>query len=396
MVEGVPADHMASIAAGYSARTAREFERIRAALDLGWSMAELRGRLRYGHVEPPGTVDYQFPREQFHALPIGGEHSLTEQQIATRVAVGLLAERFGLDDPVPQQGEPASETIRTLAIRLESSLDEAERSGTPVTRPDTYPAGSDVAKAWEAVAGAIYYWDAQIQDGLGVSGELISAYQLGRGLSEAFWALNPDAPAPATRPSLDSTASPPDPASWEFLLGPRRRLMLGTYVTLLEGALTPLSGPAVRGPLARWGALVADDQVRNRSHEALEALRGQLRNWREVLLGSRDPTSFAKHFGLRLALRQALRVMQTLPLETCLASIGIALLAVAGYALGSENTNHSLAILASVLGFFGVTGAGLLAKAKAQAAVLSGRLREAFYRDIVEAQATVLPKGVKS
>jgi hypothetical protein len=67
-----------------------------------------------------------------------------------------------------------------------------------------------------------------------------------------------------------------------------------------------------------------------------------------------------------------------------------------GYALGSDNTNHSLAILASVLGFFGVTGAGLLAKAKAQAAVLSGRLREAFYRDIVEAQATVLPKGVKS
>ena len=48
-----------------------------------------------------------------------------------------------------------------------------------------------------------------------------------------------------------------------------------------------------------------------------------------------------------------------------------------------------------MLGFFGVTGAGLLARAKAQAAVLSVRLREAFYRDIVEAQATVLPKGMK-
>jgi hypothetical protein len=54
-----------------------------------------------------------------------------------------------------------------------------------------------------------------------------------------------------------------------------------------------------------------------------------------------------------------------------------------------------VAVLASVVGFFGVTGAGLLARAKAQAAVLSVHLREAFYRDIVEAQATVLPRGVK-
>ena len=225
--------------------------------------------------------------------------------------------------------------------------------------------------------------------------ELLAAYQLGRGLSDSFWALNPDAPAPATKPSLESTASPPDPGSWEFLLGPRRRLMLGAYVKLLEGVLAPLTGPAVQGPLTRWCMLVADDQVRNRSQDALEALRGQLQNWREVLLGTRDPISFAKHFGFRLALRQARRVAQTLPLETTLAGIGIALLAAAGYALGSDTSNRGVAVLASVLGFFGVTGAGLLARAKAQAAVLSVHLRDAFYRDIVETQATVLPKGVK-
>ena len=83
-------------------------EQLRAALNLGWSMAELRGRIRYGHVEPPGTVDYQFPREEFHALPIGGEHSLVEQQIATRVAVGLLADRFALNEPLPQAEGAAS------------------------------------------------------------------------------------------------------------------------------------------------------------------------------------------------------------------------------------------------------------------------------------------------
>lgn len=376
--------------------TTFELERIRAALNLGWLMAELRGRLRYGHVEPPGTVDYQFPREQFHALPIGGEHSLVEQQIAARVAAGDLAAQFGLDDPVPKRKEPsASEAVKTLAMNLEAALADAEKTGRPSARPDTYPAGSEVGKAWEAAAEAIYYWDAQIQDGLSVSAELHAAYQLGRGLSEAFWALNPEVPAPVTKPTLESTASPPHPGSWEFLLGPRRQLMLGDYLKLLEGALTPLTGPAVRGPLTRWCKLVADGQVRSRSQDGLEALRGQLQNWRDVLLGSRDPISFAKHFGLRQALRQALRVVQTLPLETLLLTVGIALMAVAGYFLGSDTSRTGTAVLASVLGFFGVTGAGLLARAKAQAAVLSIHLREAFYRDIVEAQATVLPKGVK-
>jgi hypothetical protein len=373
-----------------------DVEQLRAALSLGWSMAELRGRLRYGHVEPPGTVDYQFSREEFHALPIGGEHSLVEQQIATRVAVGLLAARFTLDTPLPERNEPASETVKAIAIELENALAEAEKGGAAVVRPDTFPAGSEVGKAWEKAAAAIYYWDAAIQDGLGVAADLHAAYQLGRGLAEAFWALNPDVPAPATKPTLESTASPPEPGSWEFLFGPRRKFMFGAYLALLEGALTPLSGPAVQGPLGRWCSLVADGQVRDRPQDALEALRRQLQNWRDVLLGTRDPASFAKGFGIRLALKQAVTVVKTLPLETALGIGGIALLGVAGYFLGANTQNRGTAILASVLGFFGVTGAGLLARAKAQAAVLSVRLREAFYQDIVEAQATVLPKGVGS
>jgi hypothetical protein len=371
--------------------TTVELVQLRAALNLGWSMAELRGRIRYGHVEPPGTVDYQFPREEFHALPIGGEHSLVEQQIATRVAVGLLADRFAVNAPLPKRNEPPADTIKALAMDLEQKLEAAEKGHAPM-RPDTHPAGSEVAQAWEAAAEAIYYWDEQIQDGLGVSAELLAAYQLGRGLAEAFWALNPDAPEPQTKPTLASTASPPDPGSWEFLLGPRRQQMLGAYLGLLEGAFAPLTGSAVRGPLTNWCALVAAGQVRNGSETALLALRGQLRNWRDVLLGARDPISFAKGFGLRLALRQALRVAQTLPLETFLLLGGIALMAAAGYALGSDTTRTGTAVAASVLGFFGVTGAGLLARAKAQAAVLSVHLREAFYRDLVEAQATVLPK----
>src|SRR5262249_24542317 len=133
-----------------------------------------------------------------------------------------------------------------LAMDLETKLAASERDGRPAVRPDAYPAGSEVARAWEEIADAIYYWDEQIQDGFGVSAELLAAYQLGRGLWEIFWALNPDAPAPETKPTLQSS---PNAGSWEFLLGPRRQSMLCLYLKLLEGALTPLSGPAVKGPL---------------------------------------------------------------------------------------------------------------------------------------------------
>ena len=193
---------------GQAGPTTAAVDQIRAALNLGWSMAELRGRIRYGHVEPPGTVDYQFPREEYHALPIGGEHSLVEQQIATRVAVGLLAERFSVNDPLPQRNEAPPDTIKKLAMDLEQKLEAAEKNSAPV-RPDAYPPGSEVAKAWEAASEAIYYWDEQIQDGLGVSAELLAAYQLGRGLAEAFWALDPDAPEPDSRadPCVDGVAT---------------------------------------------------------------------------------------------------------------------------------------------------------------------------------------------
>jgi hypothetical protein len=49
----------------------------------------------------------------------------------------------------------------------------------------------------------------------------------------------------------------------------------------------------------------------------------------------------------------------------------------------------------AILGFFGVTGAGLLARAKTQARALFVHLRTAFYQDVISDKATILPAGVK-
>ena len=359
----------------------RDTERLRAALNLGWSVAELRGRLRYGHSVPPGSVSYQFART-LHALPLGSEHTLTEQQIATRIAVALLAKRCELEAAVATASGEPTDWLRRLAIDLDKQLDASEARGEPVRPLDDYDPASKVGQAWDAVANAIYACDEAIQDRLAVFAELLAAYQLGRGLSETYWALDPTFPADDT-PRLA-------PQSWEFLLGKHRTELLGSYLKLLERDLPPLAVPAVQGSLDRWSRLVTTGRARGYPDAAVRLL-AQLQLWRDLLLGARDPATLAKKFGLAVAARQAKQVVRAFAFETLLAGAGIALLAGAGYWIGVNKTSSGWAMVASILGFFGVTGAGLIARARARAQILAGHLRDAFYSDIVSARATILP-----
>lgn len=369
---------------------AATLERLHAALNLGWSMAELRGRLRYGRCNPPGTADYLFARER-HALPLDGEHSLTEQLIATRVAVTMLAARFDVDRPTDGEDVPPSVRLRALAVELERALDDAE-AASPDAPPgvmDGYPDGTAVCHVWSAVTDTIYRWDEQIQDRFSVSVELLSAYQLGRGLAEIFWALDPGAPS-----GQGKVSDPPRPCSWEFLLGEHRRDLLAAQLKRLEGTLPALTVPAVKGPLVRWCSLVTSGKVRDHPDGPIQ-LRAQLQVWRDVLMGARNPMSLARSFGIRVGARQFKRVLQAFGLEITLATVSIAALAVAGYYVGANKTSTGWTVTATILGFFGVTGAGLLARAKTQARALYVHLREAFYQDVISEKATILPSGLK-
>jgi hypothetical protein len=81
---------------------------------------------------------------------------------------------------------------------------------------------------WEDLAELLWKFDAHIQDQLSASSEAQACgYQLGRGLAETYWALDPDDP--------DDPGAPDDAAAgcrgWDFLLG--HIIGLGFLVTLL-------------------------------------------------------------------------------------------------------------------------------------------------------------------
>jgi hypothetical protein len=364
--------------------------RLHAALNLGWSMAELRGRLRYGHCQPPGTVDYEVARDD-HALPLDGEHSLTEELIATRVAVSVLAERFEVDMPPNGGGAKPSTLVKDRAVDLGRAFEEqrAAAPGTPLEPADHYPRQSPIGRAWSNVTEAIYRWDEQIQDRLSVSVELLSGYLLGRGLAETFWALNPDLASGQT-PGTDT----PRPSTWEFLLGQQRCDRLTKHLDRLETLLPPMSVSAVKAPLGRWTELAAHGKVRKHP-DAPGVLHEQLQLWRDVLLGARNPISLVEGVSIPAGARQLSRVVQAFRLELTIATLSVVALAGAGYYLGANQTSSGWSVAITILGFFGVTAAGLLARAKTQGLALYVQLRKAFYDDVIAENAAILPAGAE-
>ena len=74
-----------------------------------------------------------------------------------------------------------------------------------------------------------------------------AAYQLGRGLAEVYWALDPAA-----------TCDPPAPDCWVFLLGASRCKELARLAGRLSGYFNPYCCPALAGTLRLWQSVAGD------------------------------------------------------------------------------------------------------------------------------------------
>jgi hypothetical protein len=347
---------------------------ILVALRLGWAVAELRGRYRrLAHPAHHHRKPTHHPRRTDNALPLGDERSLKERAIEIEKVTYALTGRMRLDLPCNElSGQPETNTEK--ASRFLPTL-----TGTFISRTSTPEL---IAATWPRFSEFLYAWDAAIQDSLAAKtfGQT-SAYQLGRGLAEAYWALEHD-------------AASNEIVGWESLLGPDRQRLLSILLTRLTPYLDPLTAQAIAAAIAAWGEVAADEALRAKSATE-DALRQQVDLWRDLLLTGRDPTSLIPPDRALASARSVWPALKAFRVQIALTLAGVALLSAAAWLGISAGSNHALGSLLAILGVFGVTSAGLQARVKQSSNELLGRLRLALDLDLVRTAATLPPAREK-
>jgi hypothetical protein len=278
------------------------------------------------------------------------ELRIEAQVVLQRLAADLNIDTVAVNDELHSQTAVIDHQARTLA---------AEKPDTPAA-----------ATAWAALAASIYELDAHAQDVLaGRSDMQAAAYQLGRGLAEIYWALDPDAACDPLRPDC-----------WAFLLGESRCAELSRLAGRLSSYFSPFSAPAIAGTIKLWQSVASDATWRQ---DAQDDLYLQVRRWYELLILGQDPSTLIKPYAVLKNWHAYLRALQALRLPLAIAAISlvplVALIALA--AKGSSST--FLQAVFGILGAVGLSAATLQARLKTVAQGLIKRLRQDTYTDLV-------------
>jgi hypothetical protein len=353
---------------------------VHAAIRLGWFLAEVRGRHWWQGQRPPVSP---VPVDPPFALPLRPERTAAESRGAARDAVGELAVELGVERRF-REGDPADPTFPERLQTLAGSL-EAD-GGSLLERPlgADEPTEAELLSrqaAWAEVAPLLHEWDSAIQDSLAARADMLAnGYLLGRGLAECYWALGPDEGAPN---------APPSSVAWTFLFGARRRSELGRMVGRVAPHLPPMTATAVDASLQVWGEVAADPAWRGADGRA--KLFDQYRQWYELIILGRDPTTYVRPYAILRGWKTTARAFRAFWPQLLLAALSAAAVAAVAYFLG---TNRGTALLTTALGLFGalgLTAAGVVARAKSAGQQLLARLRQDVYSDLVSVAVTVVP-----
>jgi len=330
------------------------------ALRLGWYVAEVRGRNRPGGPQPAADP---LPNRRGHVLPMRIERTGPEQRIEAQAVLGKLAGDLGVD----------AVTVNGQQQSLTRLIDQQARVLAQVT-PGTQPA----AEAWDALAASLYELDAHAQDTLAAESDTRSAaYQLGRGLAEVYWALDPAA-----------ACDPLTPDCWEFLLGEHRCAELTRLAGQLSAYFNPYCCPAIAGTIRLWQSVAADQQWRQ---DAQGYLFQQLRRWKELLILGQDPSTLIKPYALVKNWHTTLRVLRALWVQLVTAVISLALVIAVITLIAEGSSTPFVKSLLGVLGAVGLTTAAFQTRLKNTAQSLLTRLRQDAYTDLVAAEIAIAP-----
>jgi hypothetical protein len=358
------------------------------ALRLGWMVAEFAGRLRPD--APPYGADKS--RNGGWTLPLGAadERSATELQIESAKVLAAVAGKAGVDITIddltdqrsvdyPNTSPPAvSRAICYLVMRLLYARDQKDDLHATLGLPEfttdelNQPPNPDVV--WKKIQDLLWVWDEAIQDKLGAEDfGTSSAYQLGRGLAETYWALDPD-------------AQDGDPRSWGYLLGENRVTALTILCRRLSSSIGKITAPAVEASLAVWQEVAAapGDYIEPRAK-----LGDQLLVWRDLLLAQRDPISIVPKDQLEKDARSVLPLLNAFKGELAVGAGAAAALGVSTYYLP-----HIGGSIGAVLSAFGITAAAIGSRAKATMQSVGDRVRDTLSQDAVNGAAIKRPNKI--
>jgi hypothetical protein len=304
-------------------------------------------------------------------LPLANERSPAEIRKELLDTVEDLSNAVGLDD----------EASKTVWSELKISLTGLEAKDT------------DRKALWAGVehrlgvAHKFYAFDAHIQDEIVLQASQAAAYQLGRGLAETFWALQPECAADAM-------------GSWEFLLGPERCDILCRLALRMSAYVEPEVLVAIAGPLKCWAKLASETERRGGA-DIEECLYHQGLLWRDLVRGERSPADLQLTGNTKapatatawkdLKLYRTAAVSLRWPLIGGIASL---VLLVAGawlLATGTDHAGPSTAI--GILGALGLTSAGLYAHAKANVTSLLSNLSQTVQIERIRWAANLCPNA---
>lgn len=327
----------------------KDLASVRYAFRLGWAVAELRGRYQADRYDKrdPGT-GRAFKRGSFQ-LPLSSERSPAEIRKELLETVEELSKELKLHE---------NDTVTKAWTALKTMLEHLEDPN------------EDRSALWITATKCFFQWDAHIQDALVLEATQAAGYQLGRGLAETYWALEPN-------------RADDEMGSWTFVLGERRRQILQRLAARLSSYLTPSVVAAVEKPLADWTVLAADSTRRTRDGVEADLYRQGLM-WRDLIRGERRPQDLALNDDVDAPTtaevwkdlhlyRYALKNLW-LPLTAGLVSIAALTVGATILASGAGSTTWSTAI--SVLGALGITSAGFYARAKTDVTSLLGNLKK--------------------
>jgi len=198
-----------------------------------------------------------------------------------------------------------------------------------------------------------------------VSDQVANGYELGRALSETYWALDP-----AAQRLVDEAGTElPNAACWQFLIGRERRMTISRLLQRLAPYFGSLVAPAISASVEVWGAVVSPERRRRhfsitkrcrsrmvadtwwQSPGARRRLREQNAIWYSLVVAGLDPETLLRPYAVLRSWRSLGKAFRVLLAETIVGFAGVALIAVFGVLVATASKQAAVeAVLASLRG----------------------------------------------